>query len=393
MKKTTYLTLSIITIATLLSGCGDTSSDNPSTSAVTGQLVDNYLENVDYLCGDGTTGITDANGSFSCSSLPVEFKLHGLKLGIINQLNNDKQVFPQDLVGVLRTDFNNTDVVAMARFLQSCDDDNDVKNGIRISDAIKNSLTADIDFNSADISAYAADANITLIDENTTTQHLTDTTQLVESIYNVQRLPLTLQNALLTPSSTLTQDIKNTLAYMGNEERLAYDVYNYLYNHHLQTNVDIKQLTNIATKSEAVHIQTVQLLVQKYITSPSDFTNVSLTDLDLMYADVSSMPAGVYDIAEIQTLYNELIIKGSQSQQDALEVGCMIEVVDINDLAADITIAKDSNASDVVTAFEFLRDGSYKHYWAFDKGLKNMGITDGCCSFDNNYCHPEYPTN
>ena len=93
------------------------------------------------------------------------------------------------------------------------------------------------------------------------------------------------------------------------------------------------------------------------------------------------------------TLYNELIIKGSQSKQDALEVGCMIEVVDINDLAAGITIAKDSNASDLVAAFEFLRDGSYKHYWAFDKGLKNMGITDGCCSFDNNYCHPEYPTN
>ncbi len=112
-----------------------------------------------------------------------------------------------------------------------------------------------------------------------------------------------------------------------------------------------------------------------------------------MYADIEDMPAGQYSVSEIQTLYNELIAKGIQSKQDALEVGCMIEVVDINDLANDIAIAKDSNASDVVSAFEFLRDGSYKHYWAFDKGLKNMGIADGCCSFDNAYCHTEYPYN
>jgi len=43
--------------------------------------------------------------------------------------------------------------------------------------------------------------------------------------------------------------------------------------------------------------------------------------------------------------------------------------------------------------FNFLRDGSYKHYWAFDKGLKNMGIDNGCCSLGTNYCHPEYPQN
>lgn len=77
--------------------------------------------------------------------------------------------------------------------------------------------------------------------------------------------------------------------------------------------------------------------------------------------------------------------------QAALEVGCMVEVTDINDLLADIETARADGATDIVAAFEFLRDGSYSHYWAFDNGLKNMGVTDGCCSLGDAYCHPEYP--
>jgi hypothetical protein len=59
-------------------------------------------------------------------------------------------------------------------------------------------------------------------------------------------------------------------------------------------------------------------------------------------------------------------------------VGCMVEVTDINDLDEYITLAEESNATDVKEAFEVLKDGSYNHYWAFDKGLKNIGITNGC---------------
>lgn len=69
----------------------------------------------------------------------------------------------------------------------------------------------------------------------------------------------------------------------------------------------------------------------------------------------------------------------------------MVEVTDINDLLADIETARADGATDIVAAFEFLRDGSYSHYWAFDNGLKNMGVTDGCCSLGDAYCHPEYP--
>jgi hypothetical protein len=218
--------------------------------------------------------------------------------------------------------------------------------------------------------------------QSTTNSQSSDMTK-AESIKN---------EILSAPVSTLTQETKDTLSYMGNEERLAYDMYNYLYDYHLKNSAeDIKQLTNIATNAEYVHIQTVQLLVQKYITSDSEFTNVDLNENNYKETPVEDMNAGVYDISAIQNLYDLLASKGVQSKQDALEVGCMVEVTDIDDLDKYILIAQDSNANDVVDAFEFLRDGSYSHYWAFDSGLKNMGVSDGCCVLGDEYCHDEYP--
>ena len=69
----------------------------------------------------------------------------------------------------------------------------------------------------------------------------------------------------------------------------------------------------------------------------------------------------------------------------------MVEVVDVTDLDEYIQLAQTSEAIDVVDAFNILRDGSYNHYWAFDEGLKNIGISEGCCSLGDTYCHPEYP--
>ena len=114
-------------------------------------------------------------------------------------------------------------------------------------------------------------------------------------------------------------------------------------------------------------------------------------------AELRAFAPGEFGIQEIKDLYEALYEKGSQSQQDALEVGCMVEVTDINDLNEDILIAEETNASDLVAVFNNLRDGSYSHYWAFDKGLKNLGVTDGCCSLGTingvNYCQPDYPQN
>jgi len=202
-------------------------------------------------------------------------------------------------------------------------------------------------------------------------------------------LPLEVQAAIDAPVSVLSEELVNTLSYMGNEERLAYDVYNYLYNQ-----FGTKQFTNIATKGEYKHITVVQKLVQKYkLNDNIDFTNVDLPTLGYINTPIEEMEAGKYDISAIQNLYDDLTAQGSNSEIDALNVGCIIEVVDVTDLDRDIAIAENENATDIVTVFNFLRDGSYSHYWAFDKGLKNKGVSDGCCSLGTTYCHPEYPEN
>ena len=189
----------------------------------------------------------------------------------------------------------------------------------------------------------------------------------------------------------LSEELVNTLSYMGNEERLAYDVYNRLY-----AEWGIKTFTNIANKSEIKHIQAVQDLIQKYkLNDLNHFTNVDLPALGYMNTAVENMEAGTYDISKIQRLYDDLVSEGARSQIDALNVGCIVEVVDINDLDEYIHIAEASNASDVVDTFNFLRNGSYNHYWSFDKALKQRGVADGCCALGTvdgvNYCHPEYP--
>jgi len=180
------------------------------------------------------------------------------------------------------------------------------------------------------------------------------------------------------PKSELTPELKNALSYMGNEERLAYDVYQNLYNFHKsESGSEVKQLKNISENSEIKHIKIVQDTVKKYELNCDDFTNVDEA-LDLRESEVKDMPSGQYGVEDIQNLYNILYDKGIVSTNEALMVGCMVEVTDVEDLDKYINLAEESNATDIVEAFKVLRDGSYNHYWAFDKGLKNAGVESGC---------------
>jgi len=189
-------------------------------------------------------------------------------------------------------------------------------------------------------------------------------------------------------SSELSQDLKDAITYMYSEEGLAHDVYLNIYK--IQSTVN--QLENIATNSETKHIQAVNELAIKY-----DLNITKYPDTEAPYStdDLDRYGSGEYPVEPIQELYNLLYDKGIQSEKDALEVGCMVEVVDIDDLDEFIEYAERDNASGILATFNFLRDGSYTHYWAFDKGLKNKGVADGCCSLEpalgHNFCHPEYP--
>ncbi len=208
----------------------------------------------------------------------------------------------------------------------------------------------------------------------------TDYTQTGEA---VESMPTMVTEAITSESSTLTQVLKDSITYMYNEEKLAKDVYLNIYE--VQK---VQQLYNIATKSEIRHEEAVNELAKKY-----DLNITLYPDTDAPYdqTSVDYYGSGEYPVEAIQELYDVLYAKGIESEQDALEVGCMVEVTDIDDLDKYIVEAIASDASDVLEVFNFLRNGSYNHYWAFDKGLKNMGVTEGCCSLGEVYCHPEYP--
>ena len=214
----------------------------------------------------------------------------------------------------------------------------------------------------------------------------------VEEIVTV--LPTEVQDAIDTPKSTLTPELKDSITFMYNEEGLAYDVYMNIYNFQIKNNLStVNQFKQIASGdqngSEETHIEAVNQLAIKY-----DLNMTQYPDTDVPYS-IEGISSGVYTVEHIQELYGILYEKGIESKQDALEVGCMVEVVDILDLEGYIEKAESSNAPDVVAVFNFLLNGSYKHYQQFDKALRDMEVENGCCivpaalGYDS-FCNDEY---
>jgi hypothetical protein len=184
------------------------------------------------------------------------------------------------------------------------------------------------------------------------------------------------------PAAALDDTQKTMLVYMWNEEKLAKDVYlalNALNPH--------QTLLTIATNSETQHQSAMAALLEKYnlnLLDPLDRT------LGYSQATLDAVPAGQYTLDTLQSLYDTLYRAGSASVRGSLEVGCMVEVTDINDLDHDLALV--SAVPDIRTVFENLRAGSYNHYRAFDQALKSLGVATGCCSLGDAYCHPEYPS-
>jgi hypothetical protein len=185
-------------------------------------------------------------------------------------------------------------------------------------------------------------------------------------------------SAQATSVAELTDDQKYALAYMWNEEKLAKDIYLALYD---TWEGDTLTLYNIATQSETRHIETVEGLVEAY-----DINITNLDDYNDSYseAELRALDAGEYAIAELQELYNTLYAEGNASEQEALQVGCKVEVKDIADLNESIAIAE--GVDDLVGAFELLRLQSYQHYKEISDTLRSIGVTEGCCVLGDAYC-------
>lgn len=148
----------------------------------------------------------------------------------------------------------------------------------------------------------------------------------------------------LLPYEAPSDDEIEALTFMVEEEKLARDVYNTLYEIW-----GIPAFTNIA-KAEQNHMDAIITLINKYgLENPVD-------GLDI----------GIFVNQDLQTLYNNLIDAGQESQEQALLVGATIEDVDIFDLINELLIVDNE---DITKVFENLLKGSGNHLRAFNSLL------------------------
>lgn len=148
----------------------------------------------------------------------------------------------------------------------------------------------------------------------------------------------------------LDEDETAELLFMREEEKLARDVYRYLYAKWNQ-----RTFNNISN-SENQHMGALLVLINRY----------DLTD------PVGSNADGVFSNPDLQALYNNLIAAGSVSLVEGLKVGAAIEEIDIIDL--DEAIAATDN-EDLKLVYNNLRKGSENHLRSFVSVLSRNGVT------------------
>jgi len=145
--------------------------------------------------------------------------------------------------------------------------------------------------------------------------------------------------AALSDTDLTESEIANIL-YMREEEKLARDVYLGL--------ADIWGMnifTNIAS-SEQTHMESVLTLINFF----------SLED------PVGDNGVGKFADPVLQSLYDDLMVRGSQSLDEALLVGGAIEEIDIMDLQSAL---KETSNSAVIEVYQNLLMGSTNHLQSF----------------------------
>ncbi|MBF0246548.1 MAG: DUF2202 domain-containing protein [Alphaproteobacteria bacterium] len=149
------------------------------------------------------------------------------------------------------------------------------------------------------------------------------------------------------PHTISKQEIKD-LRYMREEEKLARDVYMFL-----ADRWGLPAFQRIA-QAEQRHTDAIAALLDRYhIPDPA-----------------RDKAPGVFVDAGLSALYAELVAKGSQSLDQALWVGGLIEEVDIHDL--DKALAN-TQLLDISQVYQQIQAGSRNHLRAFVSNLENRG--------------------
>ena len=152
------------------------------------------------------------------------------------------------------------------------------------------------------------------------------------------------------PKEAINIEERNGLVLMREEEKMAHDVYSFLYD---KWNIMI--FNNIAS-SEQTHTDAVLKLLDKYdIDDPASGKNI-----------------GVFNDTSLQRMYNQLLINGNYSLLSALTVGATIEDLDIYDLEK--LILKADN-QDIAFVYNNLLKASRNHMRAFYSQIVNNGGT------------------
>ncbi len=154
--------------------------------------------------------------------------------------------------------------------------------------------------------------------------------------------------AIDASASSLTDVEVEGIMFMREEEKLAYDVYTTFAEMYGQP-----IFSNIAS-AETQHMAAVLGLIEAY-------------DLD---DPVDDSPIGVFANEDLQDLYDGLIADGSVNLAAALEVGAVIEEVDILDLER---FLDDTTNPDIVQVYDNLLRGSESHLRAFVSQLEAAG--------------------
>ncbi len=150
-------------------------------------------------------------------------------------------------------------------------------------------------------------------------------------------------------TATLTQDEKNDLQFLREEEKLARDVYLYAYDKYALT------ISNNISQSEQRHMDKVLTLLQTY-----------------GLEDPASAERGVFVNQELQTLYNDLTAQVDISMVEALKVGAIIEDLDIKDIEEFISR---TNRPDILAVYDNLECGSRNHMRGYYNELITNGVT------------------
>ena len=132
----------ISTIGLVISGCGNSSSNDSSVSGYNGKLVDSAIDGISWACGD-KSGLTKNGGAFGACPFgtKVTFSVGNIVLGSVGA-TNDFIFTINDVVGVSREDTTNDTVKNIASLLQSLDSDPDHTNGIVITPEVIKALNS-----------------------------------------------------------------------------------------------------------------------------------------------------------------------------------------------------------------------------------------------------------